>query len=187
MGTNCAPPLADLFLHAYELDLLQWLLKNKYRTFSHICNSSIRFIDDVLSLNNYRFCDYQHHIYPNELEVKDTTDFQKSASYLDIHLEIDNGGRLKTRLYDKRDDFTFPIVNFPFISSNIPASPAYGVYISQLIRYSTACVQYSEFDCWCKSYSNKATLLKWQWIFYILRRYCPSSHIAKTFTNLTVL
>ena len=40
---------------------------------------------------------------------------------------------------------TFPIVNFPFISSNIPASPAYGVYISQLIRYSTACVQYSDF------------------------------------------
>jgi len=42
-----------------------------------------------------RFGDYLHHIYPNELEVKDTTDTQKSASYLDLHLEIDNGGRLK--------------------------------------------------------------------------------------------
>jgi hypothetical protein len=41
-------------------------------------------------------------------------------------VEIDNGGRLKTKLYDKRDDFTFPIINFPFISSNIPAAPAYG-------------------------------------------------------------
>ena len=47
---------------------------------------------------------------PNELEVKDTTDTQKSASYLDLHLEIDNGGN-----YDKRDDFTFPIINFPLI------------------------------------------------------------------------
>ena len=45
---------------------------------------------------------------------------------------------------DKRYDFTFSIVNFPFISSNIPASPAYGVYISQLIRYSRACVHYSD-------------------------------------------
>ena len=64
-----------------------------------------------------------------ELEVKDTTDTHKSASYLDLQIEIDKGGRLKTKLYDKRDDFTFPTVNFPFISSNIPTSPAYGVYI----------------------------------------------------------
>jgi hypothetical protein len=96
-------------------------------------------------LNNSRFGDYLHRIYPNELEVKDTTDIQKSASYLDFHLEIDNGGRLKTKLYDKRDDFTFPIVNFPFISSIITAAPAYGVYISQLIRYSRDCAQYSGF------------------------------------------
>ena len=64
-------------------------------------------------------------------------------SYLDLHIEIDKGGRLKTKLNDKRDDFTFPIVNFPFISINIPASPDYGVYISQLIRYYRACAQYS--------------------------------------------
>ena len=40
-----------------------------------------------------RFGDYLHRIYPNELEVKDTIDTQKSASYLDLHLEIDNGRR----------------------------------------------------------------------------------------------
>ena len=57
---------------------------------------------------------------------------QKSASYPDFHLEFDNGSSLKTKLYDKHDDVTFPIVNFSFIISNIPASPAYGVYISQL-------------------------------------------------------
>jgi hypothetical protein len=68
-----------------------------------------------------------------------------SASYLAIYIEIDNGGRLKTKLYNKRDDFTFPIVNFPIISSNIPASRAYEVYISQLVRYSNASAQYS--DC----------------------------------------
>jgi len=59
----------------------------------------------------------------------------------------------------KRDDFTFPIVNFPFISSNIPKAPAYGVDISQLIRYSRACAQYrTELSYWRKSYSNKAML-----------------------------
>jgi hypothetical protein len=53
-------------------------------------------------------------------------------------LEIDSEGRLGTKLYDKRDDFNFLIVNFPFIYSNISAPPAYGVYISQLILYSRA-------------------------------------------------
>ena len=53
--------------------------------------------------------------------------------------EIDSEGWLKTNLYNKRADFNFPIVNFPFICSNILAAPAYGVYISQLIRYSRAC------------------------------------------------
>ena len=51
-------------------------------------------------------------------------------------LIIDSGGKLSTRLYDKRDDFDFHIVNFPFLSSNIPSGPSYGVYISQLIRYA---------------------------------------------------
>lgn len=78
----------------------------------------------------------------NELEVKDT---QKYASYLELHFEIDNGGSLKTNLYDKCDDITIPIVNFPLISSNILESSACGVCISHLIHYSKACTQHSDF------------------------------------------
>ena len=47
--------------------------------------------------------------------------------------------------YDKRDDFNFPIVNFPFLSSDIPSAPAYGIYVSQLIRYARACSNYQVF------------------------------------------
>ena len=65
--------------------------------------------------------------------------FVFNDSYLDLHLAIDNEGRLKTKLCNNRDDWTLSIVNFPFISNTIPASPAYGVYISQLIRYSRDC------------------------------------------------
>ena len=64
------------------------------------------------------------------------------SMHLVLHLEIDNWGMLKTKLYDKLDFFNFPIVNFPFKGNNIRAPQAYGVYISQLIRYSRACVQY---------------------------------------------
>jgi hypothetical protein len=51
-------------------------------------------IDDVLSLNNSQGGDVLHIIYPNKFEVKDTTALQTSAFYLDLHLEIDNEGRL---------------------------------------------------------------------------------------------
>ena len=70
-------------------------------------------------------------IYPPELEVKETTDTASSASFLDLYLECDDSGQISTKIYDKRDDFNFKIINFPNMCSNIPASPAYGVYISQ--------------------------------------------------------
>jgi hypothetical protein len=82
------------------------------------------------TLNNSRFGDFVDRIYPIEFEIKDTTDTDRSASFLDLHLEIDSEGRLRTKLYDKSDGFNFPIVNFPFICSNISAALAYGVYIS---------------------------------------------------------
>ena len=59
-------------------------------------------------------------IYPIEVEIRDITDTAMSVSYLDLHIEIDNDGRLRTKLY---------------IAYNIPVAPTYGVYISQLIRY----------------------------------------------------
>ena len=145
MGTNCAPLLADLFLHSYEADFIADLITKKDRHLARSFNLSFRYIDDVQSLNNPSFGDYVHRIYPKELEIKDTTDTVKSASYLDLHLEIDERGVLMTKLYDKRDDFTFKIVNFPFICGNIPSAPAYGVYISQLIRYARACRKYTDF------------------------------------------
>ena len=146
MGTNCAPLLADLFLYSYEAEFVQKLLRDNNKKLAVSFNHTFRYIDDVLSINNHNFHNYVHLIYPDELEIKDTTESDKSASYLDILLNIDSNGRLTTSLYDKRDDFDFAIVNFPFLCSNIPLSPAYGVYISQLIRYARACFAYEDFS-----------------------------------------
>ena len=84
-------------------------------------------------------------MYPAELEIKDTTESNTSAFCLDLLLSIESDGQLRTSLYDKRDDFNFHITNFPFLSSNIPSAPAYGVFISQLIRYARACSSYECF------------------------------------------
>ena len=102
--------------------------------------------DDVLSINNSRFAEFLPLIYPPELEVKETTDTVSSASLLSLYLEFDDSGQIRTKIYDKRDDFNFKIINFPAkMCSNIPASPAYGVYISQLIRYARASSNCSDF------------------------------------------
>ena len=83
-------------------------------------------------------------MYPAELEIKDTTDSTTSTSYLDLLLSIGRDGQLHTSIYDKRDDFNFHITNFPFLSSNIPSSPAYGV-LSLNIRCARACSSYECF------------------------------------------
>ena len=67
-------------------------------------NFTFRYIDDVFSRTNSRFCDLVDHIYPIMFEIKNVTDTDMSASYLDLHLEIDCEWWLRTKPYDKRDE-----------------------------------------------------------------------------------
>ena len=94
-------------------------------------------------------------MYPVELEIKDRTESITSDSYLNLLLSMGRDGQLHTYIFDKRDDFNFHITTFPFLSSNIPTSPAYVVFISQLTRYARA---YSSYGCLvlrAKRLSNK--------------------------------
>ena len=105
---------------------------------------TFRYIDDLLTLNNSSFKNSIDKIYPPELELKTTTEGPTTCSYLDLNVSI-AGYRFCTDLYDKRDAFNFWIVNFPHIDSNIPSKPAYGVFISQLVRYLRVCGNYQQF------------------------------------------
>jgi hypothetical protein len=78
-------------------------------------NHAFLYINDVLSINNHHVHNYVHLIYLDELEIKDTTESDKSASYLDILPTIDSNGKLITSLYDNRDVFYFAIVNLRFL------------------------------------------------------------------------
>ena len=89
------------------------------------------------------------------IETKDRTESNTSASYLDLLLSIGRDGQHCTFLYYKRDDFNFHITHFPFLSSNIPSSPAYGVFISQTIRYARACSSHECFMLRTMQLSNK--------------------------------
>ena len=74
-------------------------------------NNTMRYIDDLLTLNSNRFECAIDDIYPPELQLKKTTDCPTALSYLDVMITIDNG-IYSTAVYDKRDNFNFNIVNF---------------------------------------------------------------------------
>ena len=139
MGTNCAPLLVDLFLHSYENEFLDKLVKEGKRKLARKFNLSYRYIDDLISFNNKRFKEFISDIYPKELTISETTGSTSVASYLDLLFIRDKSNNITTKLFDKRDTFGFLIVNFPLMSSNIPSAPAYGVYASQLICYARCC------------------------------------------------
>jgi hypothetical protein len=111
----------------------------------HIVRKTVTIYSSYMTSNRRRHNTFDNSIYPNELEIKDTTESFTSASYLDVLLKLDTNGKITTQLYDKRDDFNFSIVNFPYLCSNTLASPAYGVYTSKLIRYARACSTYDQF------------------------------------------
>ena len=119
--------------------------RSDHRRLARSFNLCYRYIDDLIVFNNKKFLDYLKEIYPSQLTVEKANKSDHLADYLDLTFIIDSGGKLSTRLYDKRDDFDFHIVNFPFLSSNIPSGPSYGVYISQLIRYARCCSHYDDF------------------------------------------
>ena len=103
-------------------------------------SNTFRYIDDLFSINNVNFGNCISAIYPSELELKDTSTSSTEVCYLDTNIKTgDVTTPFRISIYDKRDDFAFRIVNFPHMDSNIPANPAYSVYISQLVRYARIC------------------------------------------------
>ena len=198
MGTNCAPLLPDFFSVLIRSGLHKSLLSTGKKKIASQFNFTYRYIDDVLLNNNPDFENYLGQMYPAELEINDTTESNTSASYLDLLLSIESDGQLRTSLYDKRDDFNFHITNFPFLSSNIPSSPAYGVFISQLIRYARACSSYECFILRATRLSSKllgqgyvmerlkSSLRKFYGRYWDLIKQSPSHKCYMTFWDMTV-
>jgi hypothetical protein len=152
MGTSCAPLLADLFLCSYGAEFVRKLLRDNGRRLAVSFGRAFGCIDGVLSVGSHRFHNYVHLIYPDELEIKDTTGSGRSASCLDVLLGVGSNGGLTALLYDKHDGFDFAVVGFPFLCSGVPLSPAFGVCISRLVRYAGACFA-------CEDFSGRGGLL----------------------------
>ena len=90
MSTYCANLPTDVFLYSHEADIIQGLLKKNQKKLTRSFDFTFHYIDDVLSLNNSRFGDFVYRRYPIVLEIKNTIDTDRSASYLFLHLDIDS-------------------------------------------------------------------------------------------------
>ena len=84
-------------------------------------------------------------IYPTDLQLNKANSFDTEAPFIDLNLSITND-IVSPKIYDKRDNFNFEIVNFPFLDRDNPRSPSYGVYIAQLIRFARVCSNVDDFN-----------------------------------------
>ena len=135
MGTNCAPLVADLFLFCYGRVFMLSLSDDNQSEVIEAFNSTSRYLDDPLYIYNNSFDSMVNHIYPSELQLNKANVSDTEASFLDLQLSI-SYGFVKTKSFDKWDDFDFDIVNLPFLDGNVPRSTSYGFYISQFIRFA---------------------------------------------------
>ena len=91
MGINCAPLIADLFLFCYERDFMASLSYNKGAEIIRAFNSTSRYLDDLLNIDNSYFEDMMGRIYPPELQLNKANVSDAQAQSLDLHLSISNG------------------------------------------------------------------------------------------------
>ena len=154
MGTNCATLVADLFLFCYETDFVKSLSRENQADIIEAFNSTSRYLDDLLNIDNIYFDQMVDRIYPTELQLIEQILPIPRHLFLDLNLCISNG-TVSTEIYDKRDDFDFDIVIFSFLDGDVPRRTSYGVYISQLIRFARASSNLNDFN-----YRNKALTAK---------------------------
>ena len=67
------------------------------------------------------------------LQLNKAKTSDKETSFLDLNIKV-NGSDVHINIYNKRDDFEFPIVNCPWLNGGVPRLQSHGIYISQLVR-----------------------------------------------------
>ena len=145
MGTNCAPLVADLILFCYKRNFMKDLSNDNQADIIKAFNLTSRYLDDLFNIDNPYFEGMVNQINPPELQINKSNTSDTEAPFLDLHLSISNGFD-SSKIYDKRDDFDFDIVNFPFSDGDVPRRLSYRVYIFQLIRFARVCSHADDFN-----------------------------------------
>ena len=92
---------------------MMFLSNDKQADIIDAFNTTPRYLDDSLNINNIYFDTIVSQIYPSELQLNKVNTSDTETAFLDLHLSISND-IVSTKIYYKRDDLDFDIVNFPF-------------------------------------------------------------------------
>ena len=124
MCTNCAPFVADLVLFCYERDFMSLFRAIiKQMLWKRLTLPQYN-LDALLNINNPYFAQMVSLIYPTELQLNIANPSDTEAPFLDLDMSITSG--IVSTIYDKRDDFNFEIVSFPFFAGGAPSLSSYG-------------------------------------------------------------
>ena len=130
-------------------------------------NDTSRYLDDIFTIDNSEFEKHIPDIYPAKLQLNKTNTSDKETSFLGLNIKV-IGGDIYTSVYDKRDDFRFPIVNFPWLSDDVLRLPSCGIYISHLVRFARCCT--SVLDIQSKNLQITSNLLTQVYRYYNMNR-----------------
>ena len=133
--------------------------------------STSRYLDDLLNIDKPYFEGMINRFYKPELQLNKANISDTEAPFLNLHLSVSNVF-VSSKIYDKREDFDFDIVNFPFFDGDVPRSTSYGVYISQLIRFARVSSHVADFNSRNKSLTAK--LLQEGYWYHKLRKTYPN-------------
>ena len=139
------PLVADPFLFCYERDFIKSLTKKKRYDMIDAFNSTFRYLDDLLHIDNNHFEVQVHRIDLSESQLKKTYASDTEAVFFYLNSLINND-TVSTKIYDKQGEFHFDAVNVSFLDGDVPRPPSYGVYISQLIRFARASSHINDFN-----------------------------------------
>jgi hypothetical protein len=145
MGISAGPHIANIYLHQFEHDYFNVLYNSNdkvaLRKMAHI----FRFQDDLLALNDNGYLEsVLSLIYPTEMVVNKTNISVCKSTFLDLQISIYRG-KFLVKLYDKRKEYSFNVISYPFLDGNIPNGPSYGIFISQLVRLARINNSYNYF------------------------------------------
>ena len=149
MGTNCALLLQICFVFYYERDFMKSLSREKQSDIIEAFNSTSRYFDDLLNIDNIYFDQMVDRIYPTELQLYRANSSDTEVAFTDLNLCVSNG-TVSTKIYNKRDDFDFDIVNFPFLDGDVPH-----LGYTYIIRFARASSNLSDFNCRNKALTAK--------------------------------
>ena len=102
-------------------------------------NNTSRYLDYIFTIDDPEIWKHIPDILLTELHLHKANTSDKETSLFNLNIKV-IGNDFHASVYDKRDNFGFPIANFPWLSGDFPRLPSYDVDISQLVRFARCCI-----------------------------------------------